>query len=188
MWLPLAIFVIAVAIAMILILMVKDHRDKIDLASDSKEINTPNKYVKFKYFNVTMMIVYAIFALYCYYSNEPSYKIIYNAIFVLYFALILILDAFAEKFIAMKKFSLVTFGLILGFIFIVTIMVSNGYRQGKLDINPKQYKDEITLRDASSTKLKANVLRVYDKATFFIYSSQKLVFMPNDQIKMITMK
>ena len=71
---------------------------------------------------------------------------------------------------------------------IIICFIAFGYINARSEIESKEYSYEINFKDASAPKIKANILRSYDKVTFFAYSSQKLVFMQNDQIKSITKK
>lgn len=94
----------------------------------------------------------------------------------------------SNKLILKRKYSSTISALSLAVPFIIITIVMLGYIDGMVDIASSKYNYEVSLKDNSTPTIKANILRSYDKTTFFINSSQELIFMQNDQIKMITKK
>ncbi|BCG46220.1 hypothetical protein GEOBRER4_n1006 [Citrifermentans bremense] len=185
MWLPIAIAMIASAFLTILVLKAKEKPSKVSSASDNSIEPVSYKKRNLHVVPISLIVLSTIVSIILYLIKVPNYFFISSLAWILFYVIQYIAAIFSEIFIKKGKYS---DGVYIGAMLSANILIyfiTSGYTNARSEIEAKEYKYEITLKDATSPKIKANILRSYDKVTFFTYSSQKLVFMQNDQIKSI---
>lgn len=189
MWLPIAIAMIAAAFLTILVLKAKEKPDKANSPSDSNGDQVlPYKKNNLKTVPIALFLLSTIVSVIFYIIKVPHYFFVSSLAWISFYIIQYIAAVFSEIFIKKGKYSSGVYISAIFFTNITIYFVTSGYVNARSEIESKEYLYEITLKDASAPKIKANILRSYDKVTFFAYSSQKLVFMQNDQIKLITKK
>lgn len=186
-WLPLAI-----GLLIFVFIMVVTYKANHGLKNNNLNSNISfDKPSKIKYFSpkrisASLGIITAIILILTIVLNGPTPILAVSIVSLFIYILQYLSNDYAEKFIKIGKFSSEIHIFSMAFPLIVAILILWGYFDATNQIHAKPYQYEITLKDTSAPKIKANILRSYDKVTFFVYSSQKLVFIQNDQIKMIT--
>lgn len=186
-WLPLAIGLLILAFTIVVTYKarrgLKNNRENsnVGIAGTIKINKFQPKWISVFLGTITTIII--IFSIVL---NWPTKILVVSSVSLLIYILQYFSNDFAEKFIELGRFSSEIHVFSMAFPLIVAILILWGYFDAINQIHAKPYLYEISLKDTSGPKLKANIVRSYDKVTFFVYSSQKLVFIQNDQIKMIT--
>lgn len=187
MWLPLAIAVISTLFLTILVLKAKETpKETKKVSSMTGDQALSFKPRNLKKFPLTMIILSTIVAVVLYLLKVPHYYFIASLAWISFYVVLYIAAVFSSIFIKKGTYSNTIYTIAIVFTNLIIYFVSSGYINARSEIETRQYPYEITLKEQSAPKIKANVLRSYDKVTFFVYSSQKLVFMQSDQIKSIT--
>lgn len=189
MWLPIAIAMITTAFLTILVLKAKENPNNISPAPDGNTDKIlPCKKSNLKTVPIVLILISTIVSIVCYFSKVSHYYFAASLAWILFYIIQYIAAVFSEIFINKGEYSSNVYISAMLFTNIIICFIAFGYINARSEIESKEYSYEITFKDASAPKIKANILRSYDKVTFFAYSSQKLVFMQNDQIKSITKK
>jgi hypothetical protein len=189
MWLPIALLMLTTLFITILALNYKDKSK-----GEKRTLNAiPDNTGKVKFNNpkrvsAVLVVLALITAIAIFILKAPNQYLMFSLVGLTIYILQYISNAIAEKFINMGRFSSPVHIFSLAAPTIVGFFVMFGYLNARNEIQSKIFQYEIILKDVSAPKIRGNVLRSYDKVTFFVYSTQKLVFMQNDQIKMITKK
>jgi len=189
MWLPIAIVMITTAFLTILVLKAKEKPNNISPDPDGNiDKILPYKKRNLKAVPIVLFLISTIVSIIFYFSKVPHYFFVASLAWISFYIIQYIAAVFSDIFIKKGKYSSNVYISAMFFTNIIIYFVTSGYTNARSEIEAKEYSYEITLKDTSASKIKANILRSYDKVTFFAYSSQKLVFMQNDQIKSITKK
>jgi len=189
MWLPIAIAMITTVFLTILVLKAKEKPNKSPLPPDSNSDKIlPYKKCNLKAVPIVLFLISTIVSIIFYLSKVPHYFFVASLAWTSFYIIQYIAAVFSDIFIKKGKYSSNVYISAIFFTNIIIYFVTSGYINARSEIEAKEYLYEITLKETSAPKIRANILRSYDKVTFFTYSSQKLVFMQNDQIKSITKK
>lgn len=186
MWIPFALSLITSFAACIFLVIIKTKETSISTTDDiQKEVTIWQALKPSKGF--LLYYIFGFFALLFNHYFSPKLYFFWYIVIMLIIVLInhmihALYMVYYNKFKSKKKY----FQIMSLLPYIISMCVLTGYYTAQREIEPTKYRYEITLKEPSTPKIKANILRSYDKVTFFVYSSQKLVFMQNDQIKMIT--
>jgi len=133
-----------------------------------------------------LFLLSTIVSIVFYLCRVPHYLLVSSLAWISFYIIQYIAAVFSDIFIKNGKYSSTVYISAMFFTNVTIYFITSGYVNARSEIETKEYLYEISLKDASAPKIKANILRSYDKVTFFAYSSQRLAFMQNDQIKLIT--
>lgn len=183
MWLPIAIAMTTTAFLTILILNAKEKPN-----NGNPEAVLPSKNRNIKTVPIVLILISTIVSIVFYFTKVPRYFFVSSLAWILFYIIQYLGAIFSDIFIKKGKYSSSVYVSAMFFTNIIIYFVTSGYTNARSEIETKEYPYEISFKEASVPKIKANVLRSYDKVTFYVYSSQQLVFMQNDQIRFITKK
>jgi hypothetical protein len=184
MWLPIAIGMVATAFLTILTLNAKKTLNRI--ASNNENNNLKNlKLHNLQKVPAIFLILSALITICLFIFSVPHYYLWASLGWMFYYIILFVASFFSDIFIKGGNYSSNVYTSAIIFSNIIIFFIASGYINARSEIETVYYKYEISLKNESAPKIKANILRSYDKVTFFVYSSQKLVFMQNDQIKMV---
>lgn len=183
MWLPIAIAMTTTVFLTILILKAKEKPN-----NGNAEPDLTSKRRNLKTVPIVFIVISSIVSIIFYFTKVPHYLLVSSLAWILFYVILYLGAVFSDIFIKKGKYSSAVYASAIVFSNVIIYFVTSGYTNARSEIESKEYPYEITFKEASVPKIKANVLRSYDKVTFFVYSSQKLVFMQNDQIRSITKK
>lgn len=182
MWLPIAIGMVASAFLTILTLNAKKTLNRIASINENNSSKKPQTYNLQKVPTI-FLIFSALITICIYVFSAPHYLLWASLGWLFYYIILFVSTLFSDIFIKGGNYSGNVYLVVIVFSIIIIGFIISGYINARSEIEAANYKYEVVLKNES--KIKANILRSYDKVTFFVYSSQKLVFMQNDQIKMI---
>lgn len=187
-WLPIAIISITSLFLTIVILKAREKPENLNIRYDINTQFQERKVIRPKKVTALLIVGYTAITILLYLFKVPYFYVLSSMVWVAFSIIQYIAIMFSDSFIKKGKYSSFVYIVFMTFTFVILFFVSAGYTKARKEIESKQYPYEITLKEPSAQKIKANVLRSYDKVTFYVYSTQRLVFMQNDQIKMITKK
>lgn len=184
MWLPIAIGMVASAFLTILTLNAKKTLNRIASTNENNPPKKPETY-NLQKVPAIFLILSALITICVYVFSAPRYFLWVSLGWMFYYVILFVSSVFSDIFIKGGNYSSNVYIVVIVISNMIIGFITSGYINARSEIESANYKYEITLKNESVPKIKANILRCYDKVTFFVYSSQKLVFMQNDQIKMI---